>query len=318
MADGNHTFPGQRGLSLGGQHTAPSSRLLVRRFVRDVKQSTAHYRNGVHLAIEKSLTRLLGGESRRILMSDAPEWADRTKDEIRTGFSHTHHKMEFGTVSPLSFAQYDLVVPWALSDLKQFRQWPQSLVKNTIPIPSEESVSLCDDKYQFSRTLIDKGFGSYIPRLGIGLGQAPYILKKRTGVWGKECWMIRDRDDELQFLDQLNDPAYFSQEIIRGPREFATHILFANGRIVKSLNIMYEFDTDLPIKGQDRWSFRVIYRCPYLRLFARILTSIGFQGLCCVNYKVARRRPYLLEINPRFGASLAPYFFSFIRHLNFD
>jgi predicted ATP-grasp superfamily ATP-dependent carboligase len=37
-----------------------------------------------------------------------------------------------------------------------------------------------------------------------------------------------------------------------------------------------------------------------------------------VNYKVVRGLPYILEINPRFGGSLTPYFFSFIRHLKFD
>jgi len=33
---------------------------------------------------------------------------------------------------------------------------------------------------------------------------------------------------------------------------------------------------------------------------------------------VMRGRPYILEINPRFGGTLGPYFFSFIRHLNSD
>ena len=80
---------------------------------------------------------------------------------------------------------------------------------------------------------------------------------------------------------------------------------------------MYEFDSEIPIKGQDAWLYRAIRRCPYLTLFSNILNSIGFQGLCCVNYKVERGRPYILEINPRFGGSLTPYFFSFIRHLHF-
>ena len=127
--------------------------------------------------------------------------------------------------------------------------------------------------------------------------------------------MIRGHEDELQVLEQLNGPEFFRQEIVPGRHEFATHILFAKGKIVKSLNIMYEFESSSPIKGQDRPLYQVIHGCPYLDLFARILKSIGFQGLCCVNYKVAGGRPHILEINPRFGGSLAPYFFSFIRHL---
>ena len=34
---------------------------------------------------------------------------------------------------------------------------------------------------------------------------------------------------------------------------------------------------------------------------------------CCIHYKGAKVRLFLLEINPRFGGSLAPYFFSFVR-----
>jgi predicted ATP-grasp superfamily ATP-dependent carboligase len=130
--------------------------------------------------------------------------------------------------------------------------------------------------------------------------------------------MIRDAGEEMLVLDKLNDPAFYRQKIIPGRFEFATHILFANDRVVKALNIMYEFESEYSIKGQDPDLYKVIHRCGYLDLFADVLRSIDFQGLCCVNYKVMRGRPYILEINPRFGGSLSPYFFSFIRQLNSD
>jgi ATP-grasp domain-containing protein len=295
-----------------GLDVVSSDPVFVRRFVRATKQSVAAYRNRIYLACEKYLSSLFRERSLRILISENTE----VKDAIRNGFCWSRDRVEFGPLSPESFAAFDLVVPSSVSDLIQARQWPQLLAKSPLPFPSEESVLLCDDKYRFNQMLIDKGFRKHIPAMGKGLAP-PYILKKRNGIWGRECWMIHDRNDELRVVDQLNDPAFFRQEIIRGPREFATHILFANGRIVKSLNIMYEFDSEIPIKGQDHWLYTVIHRCTYLRLFASILKSIGFQGLCCVNYKVVRGRPYILEINPRFGGSLAPYLFSFIRHLSF-
>jgi len=130
-----------------------------------------------------------------------------------------------------------------------------------------------------------------------------------------DCYVVRDLKDELTFSQQINDPAYFCQELIPGSSEFATHILFMGGRIVKALNVRYEFETETPIKGQNHFLYTVIHRCPYLKLFARMLRAIDFEGLCCVNYKVEGGRPLLLEINPRFGGSLAPYFFSFLRHL---
>ena len=146
--------------------------------------------------------------------------------------------------------------------------------------------------------------------------QPPYILKKRVGWWGDGCHLIRNQDDEQRIQERINDPDYFCQEFIPGASEFATHILFARGKIIKALNIMYAFESDTPIKGQDSDIYKVIHRCPYLKLFGRVLRTIGFEGLCCVNYKVAQGQPFLLEINPRFGGSLSRYFFSFLRYLN--
>ncbi len=168
----------------------------------------------------------------------------------------------------------------------------------------------------FNLALIKAGFDQYIPKVTQGLGlTTPYILKKRIGWWGTGCYIVRNYDDEKAQLDRINDPEYFCQELVHGSAEFATHILFIGGRIVKSLNIKYEFSIDTPIKGQDPDQLKVVHRCPYLDLFARVLRTVQFEGLCCVNYKVTNGQPFLLEINPRFGGSLAPYFFSFIRHL---
>ena len=208
-------------------------------------------------------------------------------------------------------------MPITIPELLQVRRWPSLLSRNPVPIPSEESIQLCNDKFAFSQALIKKGFGSCIPTISRAL-EPPYILKKRFGVMGQECWIIRNQEDEAKAGDKLKDPEFYCQKIIRGHRECATHILFANGKIIKSLNIMYGFESDMPIKGKDRVLYTVIHRCPYVELFASVLRSIGFEGLCCVNYKVEQGRLYILEINPRFGSSLAPYFFSFLRHLSVE
>ena len=247
-------------------------------------------------------------------MSEMQDW----QQDIRTGFHRTRHKVEFGSITPESFGEFDLVVPLTIADLIQVRRRCAALLdKNPIPVPSEECVQLCDDKYHCNQALIDAGFGRYIPRMGARIAlDPPYILKKRRGAWGEGCRIIRDRDDEKIAGEQVNDSAFFCQEIITGPFEFAAHILFVNGEIVRSLNIMYEFESETPIKGQDPVLYKIIHRCAYLDLFRNVLSAIGFQGLCCVNYKVACGQPFILEINPRFGGSLGPYFFSFIRHLS--
>lgn len=58
-----------------------------------------------------------------------------------------------------------------------------------------------------------------------------------------------------------------------------------------------------------------MYSDPFLLLWDRLLDTLGFEGLCCINYKLNNGRPLLLEINPRFGGSLGEYFFAFLRHL---
>jgi hypothetical protein len=278
-----------------------------------IKQSLADKRNRFYLAYEKALLHLIRDKSLRILFSGKLDWSE----DIKKGFNGSRHVLEFGPLSAQGLSAFDLVMPLEISGLIAAQQWPQLLSKNPIPIPREESILLCDDKYKFNQALIQRGFGSNIPTMGADL-QPPYILKKRISDWGKECQMIRDAGEEMLVLDKLNDPAFYRQKIIPGRFEFATHILFANDRVVKALNIMYEFESEYSIKGQDPDLYKVIHRCGYLDLFADVLRSIDFQGLCCVNYKVMRGRPYILEINPRFGGSLSPYFFSFIRQLNSD
>jgi hypothetical protein len=279
-------------------------------FAQRARRSLAPFRNGLYSKYEHLRAAFSPRRGLRVLMSEKPEW----HEGLKIGFAGTRHEVQFRAISPDNLGEFDLVVPLTTQDLLQACRFSSLLIKNPIPIPSERCVMLCNDKYKFNETLISAGFGEYIPRIGAKL-DPPYILKKRIGCWGQDCHMIHTREDELAFLEKVNDPAFFCQEIIKGTREFATHILFVNDRIVKSLNIMYEFEQDTPIKGQARSLYLMIHRCPYLRLFSSILKSIRFQGLCCLNYKVADRRPYLLEINPRFGGSLAPYFFSFIRHL---
>ncbi len=274
----------------------------------------ARYRNRFYLKREQFLSSFFPRRSLRVLMScEKPDW----QEDIERGFSRTRHKVEFGSITPESFGGFDLVVPLTLADLSRVRRSLPLLSRNPLPVPSEQCVRLCHDKYEFNQTLINAGFGRHIPRIGNGRElEPPYILKKRTGEWGQDCHIIRDRHDEMALIERVGDPAFFCQEIIRGQFEFATHILFTGDRIIKSLNLLYEFESETPIKGQDRELQRVICRCAYLELFGKILRTIGFQGLCCVNYKIYRGQPFLLEINPRFGGSLGPYFFSFLRYLS--
>jgi predicted ATP-grasp superfamily ATP-dependent carboligase len=276
----------------------------------DLRAKMARRRNRLFAKSEKFWALLTRAGAKKILFSGKPDWFD----DIKTGFRHLPHQVESGLITEDSFRRYDIVVPLSLDALEEARR-RSPLQKNAFPLPSEQSVRLCDDKYEFNQALVSVGLGRYIPKFALGVSlPTPFILKKRVGTWGKECYIIRNCEDEVAQLDRISDPNYFCQELVPGSSEFATHILFVDDKIVKALNIKYQFASDTPIKGQSAEHLRVVHRCPYLDLFARVLRTIQFEGLCCVNYKVSKGQPYLLEINPRFGGSLAPYFFSFIRH----
>lgn len=268
-------------------------------------------RDALYVKAAKLWALLFSPGAKRILFSERPDW----EKTIRIGFRRLPHQIEFGPISADSFDKYDIVVPLSLSAVAEARLYCGSQ-RGAYPLPSEDTVQLCNDKYEFNKAMFQAGFSQYIPKMAQGPSLTPpYILKKRTGIWGKDCYVIRNREDERAHKDLIADSDYFCQEFIGGRTEFATHILFMDDQIVKALNIRYEFDVDSPIKGQDASLLQVVCRCRYLNLWAKMLRVVKFEGLCCVNYKVANGQPFLLEINPRFGGSLGPYFFSFIKHL---
>jgi hypothetical protein len=258
---------------------------------------------------ERFRSHLFSKRKMKILFSRKEGWEQPIKD----GFLNTPHEIAFEDFTPPNIKDYDLIVPLTLRDLKYLSKVRNLIIDNPIPIPSMESIVLCHDKYLLNQLLAANGFEPFIPKMGRPLTY-PYILKKRIDEGGRNSHVISDARQEQIFSGTLTDSEYFFQDLIKGPYEYATHILFKNQRIMHSLNIEYKFNAEMPIKGKDKPIYSMICHCPYLDVFAAMLTCIGFDGLCCVNYKVSDNHPFLLEINPRFGGSLSRYFFSFIRH----
>ncbi len=254
---------------------------------------------------------LLSRRKLKILITDKPEW----KSMIESGFRRTQHEIHFGEVSANGVGDFDIVIPLTIEEMLQLNNNPAALEKNVIPIPSAQSIHICDDKSLFNKTLIESGYGKYIPNLDTL--SYPYILKKRFDAWGQNCYVV-ENDAQAESLAHLAaDPDYFKQKLIPGRYEYATHILFKNNRILASINIQYAFDTETPVKGKDKSVFTKVCSCPHLPLFADILKNIGYQGICCFNYKEEDKLPYIFEINPRVGASLCLYLFSFIPYIEY-
>jgi hypothetical protein len=267
-----------------------------------------------HLLIPRLVlrARLSRRRHRKILFSQAPE----LEAMLRAGFGHTQHEIAFRKFSPEVIQAYDLVVPLTIDDLKYLNTVRELIAGNPLPIPSLESIELCDDKYRFNEMLQVRGFRAFIPQMG-GRLAFPYVVKKRTDIYGRNCRIIHDAGDEAACAGILADPEYFTQQLVIGTNEYATHILFKDRRIRCWLNVEYTFGTATPVKGKDKVLVLRACRCPHLALFAEILKTVGFEGLCCVNYKESDGgQPMILENNPRFGGSLARYFFGFVKYLN--
>mgnify|MGYP001555404309 CR=1 FL=1 len=246
----------------------------------------------------------------KILFSPKEDW----EAHIRTGFESTPHAVTFGELTPESIRLHDMVVPLTVRDLRLLNGMRDAVGDNIIPIPSMESIALCDDKMLLNRALVASGFADCVPR--VGLFQAyPYILKKRIDEWGANSHIVDAPRVETELADKIADAGYFRQEYIFGHSEYTTHILYTQERIKASTTFEFVFEPDVFIKGRDPDRDRSICACPYLDLFGRILESIGFDGLCCFNYKVLHGKPLVFEINPRFGASLGPVFAGFLGQL---
>jgi hypothetical protein len=255
--------------------------------------------------------RLLLRPRLRILFSDSmPGW----REMIETGFRYTGHEVEFAPLADSDLDQHDLVVPLTIADTTWLLGTQPGLARNPLPLPSLECLRLCDDKARLNRALAERGFGDLIPTMG-GALPFPDLVKKRIDESSVNTHVVANPQDERRLEELLASPDYFSQELVAGREEYATHILFQGGAIACSLTLEYVFDTPTPVKGQNPFTDRTLTRCRFLDEFTAILGSIGFEGLCCLNYKVRDGRPLLFEINPRFGGSLSPYFAWFVEHL---
>jgi hypothetical protein len=92
-------------------------------------------------------------------------------------------------------------------------------------------------------------------------------------------------------------------------------VLYKGGRVVCATTLEFTFDREVFIKGREPDCGRAVVDCAHLDRFGSILAMIGFEGLCCFNYKLLGKQPLIFEINPRFGASLSPLFASFLEHM---
>ena len=275
---------------------------------RLTKLNTYVYKIG-YTFVELCLAYLYPKKKMRILFSQKNYFMER---DIRKTLHFLPHTLTFSTINKQSIDEHDLVVPLLIEDVLYLNEVRHLIKDNPIPIPSKESVLLCDDKSLFAKKMTECGYGNYIPQINGNLPY-PFFFKKKIDCGGENSFLIENHEQELAILKNISNPDdYFRQKFISGTSEYSTHILFNHQRIVRSITLEYMFEKDGSISGKDeKFGVKMHPSCPYLDLFTDILNSINYEGICCFNYKIVDNQPNIFEINPRFGGNLALYFFLF-------
>ncbi len=253
--------------------------------------------------------------TRQIVFSRFDAW----EPIIRWGFKGTRHHIHFLPLNPkLPLPSANLIVPLTIDAMLALAQSPHhGKMQSLIPVPSLTCLRLCNDKYRFNQVLQLLGFGRYLPSTQMPL-TLPYVLKRKVDEYGSHSHIIKTQEQEAALLANQNPDDYFRQTLITGRDEYATHILFKDGRIVASLSFRNRFEGSAYIFGlHQKESYKMLCQTPAdrLALFARILRAIGYEGLCCFDYKLVDGEPRIFELNPRMGGSLCRFFFAFVNRL---
>lgn len=268
------------------------------------------WRDRAFMLRERSLDLLLVRGSKRVLIWP---WAE-LEEPIRRGFNHTRHSVTFAAVPPAG-GDFDLIVPLSNDTLIAAAADPVLRARNPLPIPDPSVVELCHDKHLLNVRLRELGYGAYVPR-DAGAGEFPSILKHRRDSASRNIHRLDSADDEQRCAAEIASPDYLRQECVVGDVEFAAHILQMSGRVRRSVHIRFWLDHATAIKGRDHVKLLRRCRSRHDELFGRMLADLGFEGLCCVNYKERDGKPIVLEINPRFGFTFGPFFATFLRSLD--
>ena len=210
--------------------------------------------------------------------------------------------------APLEHVRIDAfaaVVPLSIADYTVLAQRPDLLGRSFLH-PPLATARLCNDKLALAEHLIARGFGAHIPAIRTtGDGSYPIVRRPRCEEYGQGARLLLGADDEVA----LSEPAdsEFDQAYVPGADEYALHLIRHDGRIRFAWALHHRMAGPGLIRGIDHSpvNSQPIDPAAAIAVFAPMLASLDYEGTCCIDYKIHDGVVQLLEINPRFGASLA-------------
>lgn len=236
----------------------------------------------------------------KILFSNKNDW----KGQLTSNINKKKHKCSFAVFDKkINYDDFDLVIP--LKNIDQLFLNERGKVTNlNYLIPPNHLISLADDKLEFNRFLTKNHFDLFIPPAPAP-GDFPFILKNKTGQFGKDCYIIHKEEDEIKLAEYIGDTKnYYLQTFIKGAKEYSTHVIYDKGIIYHS-TFEYTYNTEIYVKGINTPDYELKkVETPFLSLWDELLKLMNYQGIGCFNYKIETNKPWIFEFNPRFGASL--------------
>jgi predicted ATP-grasp superfamily ATP-dependent carboligase len=176
-------------------------------------------------------------------------------------------------------------------------------------IPDAQITALCADKLDFNKAILASDFARMIPPIyDTAKRDFPYILKKRNGASGEGLFIVRNEEDERCCADYLGQEEFFCQAYVPGEIEYTTHMLLVDGDVLYHSTNKYIMSDEFLVKGSAHQPAREMLGTEMegrvIGELTSLLLSIGFNGTCCLDYKIMDGGIQLMEVNPRVGFSL--------------
>ncbi len=237
-----------------------------------------------------------------ILFSTKKDWEKSIRKTIR---GYVPFFYDLNEVNPKHF---DLVIPLTLFATKYINENALSFNRQQVLVPSNHCIDLCHDKERFQLFLVKHGFGQFAPQINQDFGY-PYLLKCKTGQWGMGISIIDSPQSEKMLINEIASEDYFKQEYVEGQDEYTAHVIINEKRIVFLRTLKFTFQDKYFVKGQQfkHASKEEVDHSQFKKLFEDILIKVGYQGICCFNYKITKGKLSIFELNPRYGGSLTHF-----------
>ena len=230
----------------------------------------------------------------------------------RNGYSHSFNFYSINEISQIK--PHENI---AITSSNQFENLIKSDLLNAkqILIPKIDTYYLCLNKWDFLSFFKNTALEKHFPKTeNISF---PIVVKKKLDEPNSNTYFVDNKAELEKYSDLLASEEYFSQEYIKGNKEYSFHSVMINGKIEAFHCMEFVFDTEFPInyKSNLLYKRKIDIDKDKVILFEKILAQIDYSGISCLDFKIYQNQIYIFELNPRMGYNLQPYFQSFIENI---